>query len=151
MKYSLLTLALLLSACGDISTNKNSHNTTTTTTTTSSKPTTSTPTSTSNIVVETPSSDVAVPTFSGNSQGKLVFKCEDDIVYYVGAYDCLKPDTKPEVTAEGGNQVVTEALVHSGEVFYTEGYVERTGKVKLRMRVFSGGKYLDKEWVGVCE
>jgi len=97
-------------------------------------------------------STLEVPTFSGNSQGKLVVQCEDDIVYYIMAYDCLKPDTKPSVTVSGGEQVVDEELVHVGEVFYTSGHIERTGgAVTVTGHVYSGGVTLPQTWVETCE
>ena len=102
-------------------------------------------------VVDT-TSELEIPTFNGNSQGKLLVQCEDDIVYYLMAYDCLKPDTKPTVTTTGGEQTVDVELGHEGEVFYTKGHVDRTGgEVIVTGRVFSGGKWLDKVYQEVCK
>ena len=97
------------------------------------------------------SNNLSVPTFNGNSQGKLIVQCESDIVYYIMAYDCLVKDTKPSVTVVGGEQIIDDDYVHIGEVFYTSGHVERTGQVTVTGHVFSGGKTLPQTWIETCE
>ena len=67
-----------------------------------------------------------VPTFSGNSQGKLVVQCEKEVVYYIMAYDCLRSATRPFVSADNGKTAVSYENRHVGEIFYVKGYVERT-------------------------
>ena len=93
-----------------------------------------------------------VPTFNGNSQGKLVTQCEDDVVYYIMAYDCLRQDTNPYVKASVGTVIIDEKK-HVGEVFYTKGHVKRTGgPVTITGEVFSGGKilYTWPYWIQTC-
>lgn len=141
-------------ACGDYSNARDNHSTTdshdvTTTTTTQTSDANSTDGNTTEIVDN--NSTLEVPTFNGNSQGKLVVQCEDDIVYYIMAYDCLKPDTKPSVTVDSGDLTVDEPYVHEGEVFYTSGHVERTDAVTITGHVFSGGVDLNQTWVETCE
>jgi len=93
-----------------------------------------------------------VPTFNGNSQGKLVIQCERDVVYYIMAYDCLRGDTNPSVTTDNGN-TITDEKRHVGEVFYVKGHVERTdGPVSIMGHVYSGGKDLYRwpDWTQTC-
>ncbi len=93
-----------------------------------------------------------VPTFNGNSQGKLVIQCEVDVVYYIMAYDCLRWDTNPSVTTDNGI-AVTDEKRHVGEVFYVKGHVERTeGPVTIMGHVYSGGKDLYRwpDWTQTC-
>jgi len=93
-----------------------------------------------------------VPTFAGNSQGKLVIQCEVDVVYYIMAYDCLRWDTNPSVTT-GNGIAVTDEKRHVGEVFYVKGHVERTGgPVTIMGHVYSGGKDLYRwpDWTKTC-
>ena len=93
-----------------------------------------------------------VPTFNGNSQGKLVTQCEDDVVYYIMAYDCLRQDTNPSVTTDNGI-AVTDEKEHVGEVFYVKGHVERTGgPVTISGHVYSGGRDLYEwtDWTKTC-
>jgi len=93
-----------------------------------------------------------VPTFNGNSQGKLVIQCETDVVYYIMAYDCLRGDTNPSVTTDNG-MAVTDEKRHVGEVFYVKGHVERTeGPVSIMGHVYSGGKDLSRwpNWTQTC-
>jgi hypothetical protein len=93
-----------------------------------------------------------VPKFNGNSQGKLVIQCEDDYVYYIMAYDCLRQDTDPSVTTDNG-VAVTDKKAHEGEVFYVKGHVKRTGgPVTITGHVYSGGHDLDipPSWIQTC-
>lgn len=94
-----------------------------------------------------------VPTFNGNSQGKLVTQCEDDVVYYIMAYDCLRQDTNPSVTTDNGI-AVTDEKRHVGEVFYVKGHVERlnTNPVTIMGHVYSGGDDLYEwpDWTQTC-
>ncbi len=93
-----------------------------------------------------------VPTFNGNSQGKLVTQCEDNVVYYIMAYDCLRQDTNPSVTTDNGI-AVTDEKRHVGEVFYVKGHVTRTGDpVTITGHVYSGGKdlYIWPDWIQTC-
>ena len=93
-----------------------------------------------------------VPTFNGNSQGKLVIQCEDDVVYYIMAYDCLRGDTNPSVTTDNGI-AVTDEKRHVGEIFYVKGHVERTGgPVTITGHVYSGGRdlYVWPSWIQTC-
>ncbi len=103
-------------------------------------------------VIHDTQNNLEVPTFPGNSQGKLVVQCESDIVYYIMAYDCLRQDTRPYVEASVGDVVTTEEA-HVGEVFYTEGYVERDENVSVTIigHVYSGGHVLDQTWEETCE
>ena len=98
-----------------------------------------------------PTNNLEVPTFSGNSQGKLVIQCENDIVYYIMAYDCLRWDTKTSVTVNIGDVVIDEEQ-HVGEIFYTMGHIERTGPVTITGHVYSGGKdlYIWPDWIKTC-
>jgi uncharacterized membrane protein len=150
----LLTITALLAftACGDFISTKDNHETTdshdvTTTTTNNGAETNTTERGTT---VDS-SNTLEVPTFTGNSQGKLVVQCEDDIVYYIMAYDSLNPDTKPSVTVDSGDLTVDEVLIHEGEVFYTSGHVERTDAVTITGHVFSGGVTLSTTWGETCE
>ena len=96
--------------------------------------------------------NLKVPTFAGNSQGKLVIQCEADVVYYIMAYDCLRWDTNPSVTTDNGI-AVTDEKRHVGEVFYVKGHVERTdGPVTIMGHVYSGGKDLYRwpDWTKTC-
>jgi len=96
--------------------------------------------------------NLKVPTFAGNSQGKLVIQCETDVVYYIMAYDCLRWDTNPSVTTNNGT-AVTDEKRHVGEVFYVKGHVERTGgAVTIMGHVYSGGKdlYRWSNWTQAC-
>jgi hypothetical protein len=92
-----------------------------------------------------------VPTFNGNSQGKLVIQCENDVVFYIMAYDCLRSDTNPYAKTSTGTIVVDEKR-HVGEVFYEKGHVERTGgPVTITGEVYTGGKTLTWDgWVQTC-
>ncbi len=153
-----LTVAAMFAftACADYSSTKDNHSTVDshdiTTTNYVSDTNTSGDTNTSTVDNNTTDSNntLEVPTFAGNSQGKLVVQCEDDIVYYIGAYDCLKPDTKPTVTSDKGELTVDEELIHVGEVFYTKGHIERTEAVTVKMKVFSGGATLFQTWTETC-
>ena len=100
----------------------------------------------------TSANKLKVPTFNGNSQGKLVTQCEDDVVYYIMAYDCLRQDTNPSVKTSSGIIIVDEKK-HVGEVFYEKGHVERTGgSVTITGEVYSGGKILNTmpDWIHTC-
>ena len=93
-----------------------------------------------------------VPTFNGNSQGKLVIQCEDDIVYYIMAYACLRQDTNPSVSTNNGI-AVTDEKRHEGIIFYVKGHVERTGgPVTITGHVYSGGRdlYIWPSWIQTC-
>lgn len=94
-----------------------------------------------------------VPTFNGNSQGKLVIQCETDVVYYIMAYDCLRQDTNPSVTTDNG-MAVTDEKRHVGEVFYVKGHVERknANPVTIMGHVYSGGHDLYEwpDWTQKC-
>ncbi len=144
-----------LTACGDYTKTADSHETTDShdvTTTNTTQPTdtnTSTDVNTSTSIDS--NSTLEVPTFNGNSQGKIVVQCEDDIAYFIMAYDCLKPDTKVGTTVDKGTVVIDERL-HIGEVFHVKGHVERTGAITITGTVFSGGKDLptNTAWVGKC-
>jgi len=94
---------------------------------------------------------LTVPTFNGNSQGKLVIQCENDAVYYIMAYDCLRSDTNPYAKTSAGTIVVDEKR-HVGEVFYEKGHVERTGgPVTITGEVYTGGRTLTWDgWVKTC-
>jgi len=98
--------------------------------------------------------NLEVPTFSGNSQGKLVIQCEKDAVYYIMAYDCLRSDTNPWVTTDNGTPI-TEEKKHVGEVFYVKGYVERKNSdpVTITGHVYSGGQELGipSSWIQTCQ
>jgi len=65
-----------------------------------------------------------VPTFNGNTQGKLVVQCESDVVYFIMAYDCLRSWTNPTAYSDNGTAVIDEKK-HVGEVFYVKGHVKR--------------------------
>ena len=96
--------------------------------------------------------NLEVPTFDRNSQGKLVIQCEDDVVYYIMAYDCLRQDTNPSVTTDNGI-AVTDEKKHMGEVFYVKGHTGRTGgPVTIKGHVYSGGKdlYEGSYWTKTC-
>jgi hypothetical protein len=96
--------------------------------------------------------NLKVPTFNGNSQGKLVIQCEVDVVYFIMAYDCLRWDTNPSVTTDNGI-AVTDEKRHVGEVFYVKGHVEKTGgPVTIMGHVYSGGKDLYRwpDWTKTC-
>ena len=102
--------------------------------------------------VDTTGNRLEVPTFNGNSQGKLVIQCEDDVVYYIMAYDCLRQDTYPSVTTDNGT-AVTDDRQHVGEVFYVKGHVQRTsGSVTITGHTFSGGQdlYVWPSWIQTC-
>ena len=131
--------------------NSNQDNTDSHATTTTTQVTSDSNTSNGNSEVIDSNNTLEVPTFNGNSQGKLVVQCEDDVIYYIMAYDCLKQDTKPSVTVDSGDLTVDEALMHVGEVFYTKGHIERTKEVTVTGHVFSGGKMLSQTWVEVCK
>lgn len=102
----------------------------------------------------TSTNNLKVPTFSGNSQGKLVIQCEKDAVYYIMAYDCLRSDTNPWVTTDNGTPI-TEEKKHVGEVFYVKGYVERKNSdpVTITGHVYSGGQelYIWPDWKQTCQ
>ena len=93
-----------------------------------------------------------VPTFSGNSQGKLVIQCEKDVVYYIMAYDCLRSDTDPSVTTDNGVAITLEKE-HVGEVFYVKGFVERKNSdpVTIIGEVYTGGQTLSYQWKETCQ
>ncbi len=97
--------------------------------------------------------NLKVPTFNGNSQGKLVIQCERDVVYYIMAYDCLRSDTNPWVTTDNGTPI-TDEKKHVGEVFYVKGHVERknSDSVTITGHVYSGGKelYIWSDWLKTC-
>lgn len=131
--------------------NSNQGNTDSHATTTTTQGTSDSNTSNGNSEVIDSNNTLEVPTFNGNSQGKLVVQCEDDVIYYIMAYDCLKQDTKPSVTVSAGDLIVDEELMHVGEVFYTKGHIERTQEVTITGHVFSGGKMLSQTWVEVCK
>lgn len=93
-----------------------------------------------------------IPVFNGNSQGKLVIQCDDEVIYYIMAYDCLRQDTNPYVKIDSGIIVIDEKG-HIGEVFYEKGHVERTGKpVTITGEVYSGGHilYTWPNWIQTC-
>jgi hypothetical protein len=143
----LLTIAALLAftACGDFTSIKDSSNVTTTTTTTIQDANT-----TERGEIVDSSNTLEVPIFAGSSQGQLVVQCEEDIVYYIMAYDSLNADTIPSVTVDNGDLTVDEVLIHEGEVFYTSGHIERTNTVAVTGHVFSGGETLPATWVATC-
>ena len=97
--------------------------------------------------------NLKVPTFNGNSQGKLVIQCERDVVFYIMAYDCLRGDTNPWVTTDNGTPI-TDEKKHVGEVFYVKGHVERKNSksVTITGHVYSGGEelYIWPAWKQTC-
>ncbi|PTB83641.1 hypothetical protein C9926_01865 [Sulfurovum lithotrophicum] len=102
--------------------------------------------------ISTTTNNLVVPTFTSNSQGKLVIQCETDIVYYIMAYDCLRSDTNPYAKTSVGTVVVDDKQ-HVGEVFYEKGHVIRTGgPVTITGEVFSGGQilYTWPDWIQTC-
>ena len=156
----LLTIMALVAftGCGNSTSTKDSHETTdshdVTTTTNTTTQLDSNSTDENGTIVDS-NSTLEVPTFAGNSQGKIVVQCEEDIVYYIMAYDCLKADTKPTVTVDNGDLIVDEAYMHVGEVFYTSGHVDRTNSKPITVtgHVFSGGIDLPigTAWVATCK
>ena len=100
----------------------------------------------------TTDNNLEIPTFDGLSQGKLVIQCEEDVVYYIMAYNCLRQDTSPSVTASVGDVIVDETG-HINNTFYTAGHVERTGPVTITGEVFSGGEILFTwpDWIQTCD
>ena len=104
-----------------------------------------------------------MPTFTGLSQGELVIECQDDVVYYIMAYNCLRGDTRPSVTTSVG-QIVTEENGHVGEgynedepaksvsIYYTKGHVERSHgeSVTIIGEVYSGGDTIPFQWIKKC-
>jgi len=99
-----------------------------------------------------------VPAFTGLSQGKLIVECQDDVVYYIMAFNCLRSDTKPSVKTSIGT-VVTEENGHIVDynndpiisTYYTKGHIERTSSITITGEVYSGGETLSMKWVENCE
>ena len=106
----------------------------------------------------TTTNNLDVPTFSGFSQGKLLIQCEDDIVYYIMAYNCLRSDTDPSVTTNNGVVMTDEKEFIQqdgswGGVYYVKGHVERSsGSVTIMGHVYSGGGDLYRwpDWTQSC-
>ena len=150
----IITALMAFTACGDnllatIDNSDNSDNSTTTTTTTSS-----TDSNTSSIVDS--NSTLEVPTFPANSMGKIVLQCEEDIAYFIMAYNCLKPDTRVDAKVDTGAVVIDNRSTTpgtNGTIYYVEGHVERTEPVTLTGTVFSGGTDLptNPAWVAGCD
>jgi len=148
------TALMAFTACGDnllasIDNSNSSDNSTTTMTTTAS-----TDSNTSSIVDS--NSTLEVPTFPANSMGKIVLQCEEDIAYFIMAYNCLKTDTRVDVTVDNGTVVIDNRSTTpgtNGTIYYVEGHVERIEPVTLTGTVFSGGTDLptNPEWVGKCD
>ncbi len=90
-----------------------------------------------------------VPTFNGNTQGKLVVQCEDDVVYYIMAYDCLRSWTNPTATADNGVAVVDEKK-HVGEVFYVKGHVERKNANPVTITGKLLNEFDKRVWTKTC-
>jgi len=90
-----------------------------------------------------------IPTFNGNSQGKLEVQCEQNIAYFIMAYDCLRSDTTPYVTVDNGIVVIDEQQ-HIGEVFYVKGHIDKSGSVTISGHVYTGGAVVPYTWVQSC-
>ncbi len=92
-----------------------------------------------------------VPTFTGLSQGALVTQCEDNVVYFIMAYNCLRSDTRPSVLTSSGT-IIEEERGKINNTFYVKGYVEKTGSVTITGEVFSGGQvlYTWPSWIQSC-
>ncbi len=95
-----------------------------------------------------------VPTFHGNSQGKILVNSSEDMCYITFAYDCLRPDTKVGLQVDTGSVTVDE-FAHIGEVYSVKGHVEMGDKQQVTVTgtVFSGGHKLPTNgaWIATCK
>ena len=150
----ILVSVMTLSGCGDnlfadIDNSDNSDNSTTMSTTASSTDSNTSSSVDSNNTLE-------VPTFPANSMGKIVVQCEEDIAYFIMAYNCLMTDTRVDAIVDNSTVAIDNRSAMpgtNGTIYYIEGHVERTEAITITGTVFSGGVDLsiNPEWVAKCD
>jgi len=117
----------------------NSNNTTTTTTTTTTPDGNVTDVNTT--TVDAKEGMPEVPAFAGNSQGKLVVNCGEDIRFLV-AYNCLKTNTSVRGTASNGT--LTEVDSYKVGNTYVKEYIVTDRKPNTVITgYFSAGTVVD--------